>query len=461
MARSCSRCATALSVYNGGTLCGPCEVAMRGEPGENLLPLTFWFRPDVRRALARWDWGAVLTATSSETHLSQTHIAALVGLSQAQVSRLMGGRSKEPGIRTVIGIVDALGVPRLLAGLAPRGLDHLAVHSGDDDTATVDHVNRRTLGKAVIGITLAIPLAGTEPGEPVDVTRLRANDVVADLYALDDRYGGAAIADIARRRLAGLTRQMDRATLSPDAETRVQSMIGELSTCCAWLAFDGGDHQRARTFDADALCAAHMANDKDLQVEVLANMSMQAKRAGKPGEALNLAESAMAIARGADPRIKALLSMRMALAHAKRQDAAGFTRSRRAAWKQLEHAHPISRPAWFRFFDDRELAALEALGLLELGRAAEAANILAEVIEEQHTFLRNAAYYSAARAQALLAAGEPGAAAEVIQYALPVFTEVTSARTFDRLKDVRDGLRPYLPDPEIAECDDFLAGLVS
>ncbi|MGH3379547.1 MAG: hypothetical protein ACRDP6_32910 [Actinoallomurus sp.] len=76
-------------------------------------------------------------------------------------------------------------------------------------------MERRTLGKAVVAITLAVPLAGTEPGQPVDVPRLQPNDVVADLYALDGRYGGPALGDIARRRLNRLTRQLDRLTLLP------------------------------------------------------------------------------------------------------------------------------------------------------------------------------------------------------------------------------------------------------
>lgn len=462
MTRFCAQCGTTLSAYNGGTLCGPCEVAAResGHGEAALFPLTFWFRSDVRAALGRWDWGTVLTVAGSEARLSQTQLATRVGVSQAQVSRLMSGRSKEPGIRTVLGIVDALGIPRLLAGLAPRGLDHLT-RQGDEPAVTVDAVERRTLGKAIIGITLAIPLAGAQPGEPVDVTRLQPNDVVADLYTLDDRYGGAAIADIARRRLVRLTRQMDNTVLSPAVETRMQSMVGELATCCAWLAFDSGDHHRARAFDSDALCAAHLANNKDLQIEVLASMSMQAKRNRKPAEAINLAESAMAIARGSDRRVKALLSMRIALASAVRQDVGAFQKARRAAWTHMEHADRMDRPAWFRFFDERELSALEAIGLMELGNDAEAAGILADVIGRQHTYVRNKAYYAAVRAQALMAAGVPDEAAEVVHDALPVFTEVTSARIFDRLGLVRRGLQPYLSNPDVAECADVLDGLVS
>jgi hypothetical protein len=321
-------------------------------------------------------------------------------------------------------------------------------------------VARRTLGKAIVAMTLAIPLAETEPGQPVDVMRLTPDDVVADLYELDDRYGAAAIGEVARRRLARLTRQVDRASLSPDAETRVQSMIGTLSTCCAWLAFDSSDHRRARALDSDALCAAHLANDKELQVEVLASMSMQARRNNKPGEAINLAESALSIG-GSDPRVKALLSMRVASASAKRKDTGGFKRARRVAWDHMERARQVDRPtAWFRFVDEHELSGLEAMALMRLGRNTEAAELLREATSNR-TYLRNGAYYSAVRARALVAAGAPDQAASVVNDMLPAFTEVTSARVFDELAKVRRGLTPYLGDGDIAECADTIDGLVS
>lgn len=459
MTRTCSACGTLLSAYNTGVLCGSCEVKARQSPqwDAGTPPLSFWFRHDVRTALARWEWGNVLAAVSSHARLSQTELGIRVGLSQAQVSRLMGGRSKEPGIRTVLGIVDGLGIPRLLAGLAPRGLAHLARDS-DATRATVEPVERRTLGKAIVAITLALPLADTEPGQPIDVTRLGPNDVVADLYELDDRYGGAAIADIARRRLVRLTRQVDRVSLSPAVETKVQSMIGALSTCCAWLSFDAGDHQRARALDSDALCAAHLANDRELQVEVLASMSMQARRNDKPGEAINLAESALNIG-GNDPRVQALLSMRVASASAKRKDRGTFTKARRVAWAHMERARRLDRPAWFRFVDEHELFGLEALALMELDKNAEAADLLRQATSNR-SHLRNGAYYSAVRARALVGAGAPDEAADVVQEMLPAFTEVTSARVFDELTQVRRGLEPYRVDPDVAECVDVIDGLV-
>lgn len=361
----------------------------------------------------------------------------------------------------MLGIVDGLSIPRVLAGLTPHGLDHLVRPEQADDTPTVDSVKRRDFGRAALGVTLALPLAGVASGEPVDVTRLEPDEVVSDLYTLDDRYGGAAIADIARRRLASLTRQLEQASVTPSVETHLQSLVGTLATCAAWLSYDAGETKVARALDAQALYAAHLANNRDLQVEVLASTSMQAKGNDRPGEAINLAESAMRIARTADPRVRSLLAMRVAIAAAQQRDTTKFNESRRDAWRLLGGARDGERPAWFHFFDDRELMGLEALGPMQLKRHAEAACILDKVVSQQQTYLRNKAYYAAVRAEAFIGASCLEGAVATINNALPVFTEVTSARTFDRLKTVRTGLKPFAKgSAEVAECREILDSLL-
>lgn len=484
---TCVKCGHSLSRYSLGSECGACAWATRAQIGEPPpIDDSFWEESRIRRAARDRDLQTLIRAYLDATGLTQEAIALLISSDQGTISKIVRGQRKRFTIEDLEGIRDGLRIPgrlfgllpgpheagtrqtkptkstapspRRLDGVAPCGPDHLtrdAAKSGD----TVAPVERRIFGKTMVAITLAIPLADTEPGQPIDVTRLTPHDVVADLYELDDRYGGAAIGDVAHRRLTRLTRQLGRTSLSPDIETKVQSMIGTLSTCCAWLAFDSGDHKRARRLDADALCAAHLANDRALQVEVLASMSMQARRNDKPGEAINLAESALSIG-GSDPRIRALLSMRIASASAKRQDPAAFNSARQRAWNHMEHASDVDHPGtWYRFVDEHELSGLEGMALMALDRNAEAADLLREATSNR-AFLRNGAYYSAVRARALVAAGAPDEAASVVNATLPTFTELTSGRVFDELAKVRRGLEPYMSDGDIAECaeaiDDFV-----
>jgi transcriptional regulator with XRE-family HTH domain len=462
MSRMCRQCQKPLSAYNHEDRCGACTVASRSNPqqGSDVRPAaTFWFRPDVCAALESWDWQTILVAVGQETGTTQTRLAAAIGVSQAQVSRLMSGATREPGIRTVLSIVDRLGIPRVLAGLAPHGLTALA--EPDGDAAIVDRVKRREFGRSALGLTLAMPFAGMSADEPADVTRLDPNQVVSDLYALDDRYGGGAIADIARRRLLSLTRQLDQASLTPSAERRAHAVIAALGTCAAWLSLDAGEISRARSLDAEALYAAHSANDKNLQVEVLDSMGLQARELNRPAEDINLAESAMTIARDLDPRIRSKLSMRIARAAAQQRDRRTFQQYRGRAWRLLEKAGDTGRPAWLQFFGEGDLMAAEAISLMHFEQYGEAADLLDSVIAKQNRFLRNKANYTAVRAVALLQAKRLDEAITVVHDALPFFTEVHSARLATRLGKVRGALRPYAKDnADAATCHDILTGLL-
>jgi transcriptional regulator with XRE-family HTH domain len=117
-------------------------------------------RPDVRDALARGDWSIVLRAFL-DGGLSQTVIAARTGLSQSQVSRLAGGKSRTPSINTVKALCDGLGVPRQFAGLL-------------DDASQEDDTNRRQFLSGSLSVLAAgaIPHSDLRDGQLLMATSL-------------------------------------------------------------------------------------------------------------------------------------------------------------------------------------------------------------------------------------------------------------------------------------------------
>jgi transcriptional regulator with XRE-family HTH domain len=461
MFRICQWCERQLSAYNRGDQCGACAVAARSDPlrkTATVLPLSFWFRRDVANALAGWDWQTVLNAVTKETGVTQTRLGSAIGVSQAQISRLLSGATREPGIRTVLGIVDRLGIPRVLAGLAPRGLD--ALSKAREPTVTVDRVKRREFGRGALGLALAFPLAGAGGKETVDIARLAPDQVTRDLYALGARHGGGAVVDIARRRLAGLTRRLDRTSLAPSAETRAHVAVGALATCAAWLCADAGDVDGAHALDADALYAAHAANDKELQVEALLGMANKARYLDRPGEAGNLAESALSIARGLDPSIRCRLSIEVAVNAAHRRDAETFQRLRGQAWRFLEMARDADRPAWLQFLDEYALMGFEAGGLMSLRRYGEATEMYEKAVSEQSNSPKNRALDTARWATALLRERKCDEAISVVHDGMPLFVELNSVRVASALGEARTALRPYENSPDAAECSDILAELL-
>jgi DNA-binding XRE family transcriptional regulator len=120
-----------------------------------------------RSTVGRWEIGEVEPQAGQRPKIAEAlgiSLDQLAGLLAAtDAGEVAAARGKMPAGVTV----DGLGIPRLLAGPAPRDFDHLP-HEPHEQAATVDAVERRTFGKAIVAITLAVPLADTEPGQPVD-----------------------------------------------------------------------------------------------------------------------------------------------------------------------------------------------------------------------------------------------------------------------------------------------------
>jgi transcriptional regulator with XRE-family HTH domain len=462
--RLCVRCGGSLSRYTVGELCNPCLVADRRHPDQHdrvVLPLEFWFQPEVRTALAGWRWDVVLQAIYRETGAAQAQLAYTAGVSQAQISRLIHAKSRTPTIQTVLGIVDGFGVPRLLAGLAPHGLDNLV----ERKSAVVDgrlaggDVRRREFGKAVV-VSLIPGIAGAVHSEPVNVVRLEPEDVVADLYALGDQYGGGAVADLAERRLRSIVGQIQDVSLSASAEAQVQRVMGYLSVSAGWFASDAGREDRTGRLYKDALYLAHLANDKALRLLVLGTMSMQATRLDRPVEGAHLAQAALSDARGTDPRLAALLTMRLARAASQLRDHRVLRESRHKAWRLLERAKTNRElPSWFRFFDAVEVTGLEGICAAHVGQHQEAAAAFRQVVHHQETYSRNKAVYSARLAEALARSGQVEESVAVLHRALPLLTQVTSSRVLERLADADSALGSYTDVSGVVECRGIIAGL--
>jgi hypothetical protein len=216
-------------------------------------------------------------------------------------------------------------------------------------------------------------------------------------------------------------------------------------------------------YNEDDRCGAcTVAARSDLQAEVLLSMALHARAWNRPAEAVNLAESALTVARGLDPSIGSRLSMEVAVAAAQQRDAEKFQRQRGRAWRLLEKAPETDRPAWLQFLDPQALKGMEALGLLHLEQYAEAADLFGDAITgRQHKDMRNRARETAKLATALLRANQRDEAIAVVHHGLPLFTEVNSARLAGDLGEVRTALRPYArTSADAADCRDVLSGLL-
>ncbi|BCB86994.1 hypothetical protein Psuf_043070 [Phytohabitans suffuscus] len=92
-------------------------------PGPLRMADTFWERDDVGHALRKRDFGTLFRLVAKYAGASQTQIAIAVGMTQGQVSTIVGGGRQVTALDVAERALDGLGAPdsaRLAFGLAPK-----------------------------------------------------------------------------------------------------------------------------------------------------------------------------------------------------------------------------------------------------------------------------------------------------------------------------------------------------
>lgn len=82
-----------------------------------IAPLGLWERPEMARALAARDIGAVIRIFRQWTGASQTDISTLAGIPQPHVSELERGKRRVTSLQLFERFADGLRIPRVLLGL--------------------------------------------------------------------------------------------------------------------------------------------------------------------------------------------------------------------------------------------------------------------------------------------------------------------------------------------------------
>lgn len=240
------------------------------------LPLELLERPDLRRALAHGDWSTVLTIIVRETGASQTSLAAVTGLSQPHISRLLRGMATEPSIRTVQALCDGLGIPRSLAGLA------------DKEDAT----NRRQVLGGALGAS-GLVLAG-ERGPAVQhapdeqlLMMLSASYRRLEQHLASRMLIGPAVAHLT------LVRQIQQRRAGR-AGRRLATVISETAGLAAWLYVDLDDRANARRHYQLAIAQARDSGHPLLPAYMIASLGHFAVSSGDAAQGLHLVAQARA-----------------------------------------------------------------------------------------------------------------------------------------------------------------------
>ena len=295
-ARLCRSCGARLRSGNAGIYCSSCTRA-----GRVVVPEGFYDSPELRAAVASYDFGTVFRAVRARTGLSQLHLAAVIGLSQSRISSVERGERRLRDVSLIARIAAALQVPGPLLGFHGSGTGSVA---GEE----VSWVDRRDFLNLVTVATLGsnlnpeIERLGTLlPSHAEPVSRHRIGD--ADIDAIEaitegfrrseQAHGGGLCRSAAIAQLQQVQR-MASATCSESVRARLVLATANLALVAGWLSYDVEDHDTARRLWTYALDTTRHAEDHprstDLAVTALGNMSTQALHLGRPQEALRLAQ---------------------------------------------------------------------------------------------------------------------------------------------------------------------------
>ncbi|MEU6404999.1 hypothetical protein [Streptomyces sp. NPDC046985] len=357
---------------------------------------------------------------------------------------------------------------RILTRMTGRSMAQLGFRTGPAATALTvasasygpseesDSVERRHFLLDGAGVVLGLPI-GTDAKAPgkIGASQVRAvAKAVATLYEKDHDHGSATVRQAASRALHTAYQWLQNGTYSTKTETKLRSAVGALSIAAGWLSYDSGRAGDTHSLYGEALAAARIADDPELEAHAFGCLSLLAKAQGRPREAIAAAQGAQSVARSlGSPRLLSLFHMREAGGWALAGDASATDRAIVKAHHLYSQGPADADPSWLGFYAPGELAGLESLARADLGQHERAAAGAEQaVLLHGGAFARNSALYTAdiAIQHAVRDRPEPEAAAEAAAKVLAFLPEVRSDRLLQSLHDVAGALQRHNRVPVVA-----------
>lgn len=287
-----------------------------------------------------------------------------------------------------------------------------------------------------------------------DVDRLYRQ--TARLRRLDDVLGGADTYRLYAAQVAETERVLSTATFAEPVGRRLRSLLGEQHQLAGWAAFDAGHHDQARRHYLDSLTAARDADDAALAGNALAFVAYQ--ETATTGNGADTAEASHDAARGATPRVEALLLERKAFAHAVAGDARRADAALAEARDAVRRVDDRPEPDWVFWVDEAEIDVMAGRCWTELRRPLRAVPVLENVLAGfDDTHARDKALYLTWLASSYLQAREVERAAETVVRAHDLAAGVGSVRPRARVAGLARQLTRHRAVPEVASALDRLA----
>lgn len=366
------------------------------------------------------------------------------------IRRWISGEVRWPWTRYLLPLERIFDRPPQALGFVPRGKNSARLpipplpRSTPAPTQQEEgSVQRRRFITASAAATVALALGLDDTPERGRLSMSDVQRVHERLGRLDAHFfsiGGEPLVSVSIDYIARLRAALDGCVYGERVEKALHAAISSLYASAGWACHDSG-RTDAGPFHAAALQSAMLAADPAAVARAWSDLSLQARRAGRHREALQITRAALNTRRTRqNPRIAALLYARLAIAQARTSDRTGAARSLLSAEKAYDRIvtdTPV--PTWLAFLDPAELSGLAAIAHRALGRYDQAEHATVQALDLMpESMRRNRTYYTVQLAELQLAQGEREQAAASVA-ALDV-AALGSRSITDRLADVRTRL---------------------
>lgn len=436
-------------------------------PNRLSLPESTWEEPAAREILHNRDFQG-LFRLAQRHGISQGRIASASGITQSEVSRIVNPSAAKvqrqiSNIHLIERIADGFDLPddaRVLLGLAPKnaGIGDAPRPLSTDECYSPVADTIRVAGPPALASKLHSPklhnvLALAQPSTVSPAVLGALESSIVDFWRRDDQYGGEPLRPAVTAQLRYVLELLDECR-SENRRQRLQAIAAELARLTGWILFDAQQFNTGRTYFEEALRLARDLDDYPFIANVLASMSLQATYEEQPSDALALTRAAQDACRlSATPRIKSMLAMREAFAHATLADASACHGAISEAQRNLETVNvEDDDPKWITYFGETKLIADAGIALSQLGDTHGARPLIEQALEQQDSAnARTRAFHSFWLATTQLHAGDLDEACATALDALELASSVASARIIAHLADFRNKLVSHRAEPAARE----------
>jgi hypothetical protein len=305
---------------------------------------------------------------------------------------------------------------------------------------------------------------------PVGLEEVESLEASVDVFrAWDARRGGG----LQRKAVVGQLNEVGGMLTYRHPEPlsrRLWGVAANLAVLAGWMSHDVGLEPTAQRYFVMAVHAARQAGDKPRAGEALSRAARQMVHLGRPVDALDL----MRVAESGSgeptlPRTSAMLRTVEAWAYASMGRSQATRRTLGEAENLFAQDTGEPGPSWLQFFDRADLHGMEALTYRTLAEHDPSAAPLAQFHAQQAIDLRGEGHDRSklfdylSMASACYLANRPDEADRFARMALSSTSEMSSHRTWDRLremyrlagryeqlsevKELREEIRKALPRP--------------